>query len=83
MAHGYPRPCPFPKCLVSFAFVVCQMAPADELSETLNTLTANHSELEGYQATYELSSNTGQTGTHRNWCRFQIGMVISHIRIQE
>lgn len=39
------------------------MAPADELSETLNTLTANHSELEGYQATYELSSNTGQTGT--------------------
>lgn len=54
---------PFPKCLVSFAFVVCQMAPADELSETLNTLTANHSELEGYQATYELSSNTGQTGT--------------------
>ncbi len=39
------------------------MAPADELSETLNTLTANHSKLEGYQATYELSSNTGQTGT--------------------
>ncbi|MCH1421377.1 MAG: hypothetical protein L7W40_13830 [Akkermansiaceae bacterium] len=54
---------PFPKCLVSFAFVVCQMAPADELSETLNTLTANHPKLEGYQATYELSSNTGQTGT--------------------
>jgi uncharacterized membrane-anchored protein YjiN (DUF445 family) len=39
------------------------MAPADELSETLNTLTANHPKLEGYQATYELSSNTGQTGT--------------------
>ena len=39
------------------------MAPADELSETLNTLTTNHPKLEGYQATYELSSNTGQTGT--------------------
>ena len=39
------------------------MAAADELSETLNTLTANHPKLEGYQATYELSSNTGQTGT--------------------
>jgi len=39
------------------------MAPADELSETLNTLTTNHPKLEGYQATYEMSSNTGQTGT--------------------
>ena len=39
------------------------MAPADELSETLNALTTNHQKLEGYQATYELSSNTDQTGT--------------------
>ena len=39
------------------------MAPASELSETLNALTTNHQKLKGYQATYELSSNTGQTGT--------------------
>lgn len=53
----------FPKCLIPFALVVCQMAPASELSETLNALTTNHQKLKGYQATYELSSNTGQTGT--------------------
>ena len=50
------------------------MAPADELSETLNTLTANHSELEGYQATYELSSNTGQTGTIEIGVDFKSGL---------
>ena len=53
----------FPKCLIPFTLVVCQMAPASELSETLNALTTNHQKLKGYQATYELSSNTGQTGT--------------------
>lgn len=53
----------FPNCLIPFTLVVCQMAPASELSETLNALTTNHQKLKGYQATYELSSNTGQTGT--------------------
>lgn len=52
----------FPKCLILCAFLVCQMATAEELSEILNTLRTNHQNLEGYQATYELNSNTGQTG---------------------
>ena len=49
------------------------MAPADELSEALNTLTTNHPKLEGYQATYELSSNTGQTGTIKIGVDFKSG----------
>ena len=52
----------FPKCLILCAFLVCQMATAEELSEILNTLRTNHQKLEGYQATYELNSNTGETG---------------------
>jgi hypothetical protein len=49
------------------------MAPADELSETLNALTTNHQKLEGYQATYELSSNTDQTGTIEIGVDFESG----------
>jgi hypothetical protein len=63
----------FPKCLIPFAFVVCQVAPANELNETLNALVASHRKLEGYQTTYEMKSSKGQTGTIEIGVDFESG----------
>lgn len=53
----------FLKYAIISAIVVCQVASANELGKTLQTLATNHGKLEGYQATYETKTTTGQTGT--------------------
>lgn len=63
----------FHKCLIPCAFVVFQIAPADELSETLNALAASHLALEGYQTTYEMKSNNGRTSTIQIGVDFKSG----------
>ncbi len=54
---------PLLKCAIASSIIFAQLAPADELGDTLNALAVSHGNLEGYQATYEAKTSTGRTGT--------------------
>jgi hypothetical protein len=63
----------FLKRSIISTLIVCQMARADELGETLDELDARHGKLEGYQATYAAETSTGRTGTIEMGVDFKSG----------
>ena len=63
----------FLKRSIISTLIVCQIARADELGETLDELAARHGKLEGYQATYAAETSNGRTGTIEMGVDFKSG----------